>query len=608
MKQIPSLLCLALLCTSISCQALPSETQQATVRGELKTWHKVTLSFEGPESSENATPNPFTDYRLDVTFTHAASGKSYTVPGYYAADGNAGHTSADSGNIWRVHFAPDTVGKWTYEARFLGGPNIAISEAIESGKGIAFNGTTGSLNIEASDKTGRDNRAKGRLQYVGGHYLRFAGKGKYFLKQGADAPENFLAYEEFDGDFKSDGIKDQLVKEWAAHERDWKPGDPTWGDGRGKDIIGAVNYLASEGLNAVSFLTFNIEGDDRNVFPYTNYKERARMDCSKLDQWEIVFEHADQLGMFLHFKTQETENERLLDDGDTGPQRRLYYRELVARFGHHLALNWNLGEENGIWGGKRHHKGNSQSTEQRQAMAQWFYDNDPYRHHLVIHNGQSGDDLLGDKSKLTGFSLQTNKADFSNVPKSVARYIKSSAEAGRPWAVACDEPGDASFAIRPDNDKANSHEDGRRNALWGCLMNQGYGSEYYFGYKAAHSDLTCIDYRSRDQWWDYCRYALEFFSHNQVAIWDMRAAHNLSSNKDSWCLAQDGEAYLIYLKNGGSTQLDLSKASGDYTVHWFNPRTGGKLIDGKSLKGGISASIGKAPSEVDQDWVVLVRK
>jgi hypothetical protein len=62
----------------------------------------------------------------------------------------------------------------------------------------------------------------------------------------------------------------------------------------------------------------NINGDDKNVFPYLNYNERLRMDVSRLDQWEIVFAHADTLGMFLHFKTQETENELLLDGGDLG--------------------------------------------------------------------------------------------------------------------------------------------------------------------------------------------------------------------------------------------------------------------------------------------------
>ena len=40
------------------------------------------------------------------------------------------------------------------------------------------------------------------------------------------------------------------------------------------------------------------------------------MDVSKLDQWEMIMEHADQLGMFLHFKTQEAENQGLLDEGE----------------------------------------------------------------------------------------------------------------------------------------------------------------------------------------------------------------------------------------------------------------------------------------------------
>jgi hypothetical protein len=50
------------------------------------------------------------------------------------------------------------------------------------------------------------------------------------------------------------------------------------------------------------------------------------------------------MGMYLHFKTQEAENIHLLDDAELGPQRKLYYRELIARFAHHPALNWNLGE------------------------------------------------------------------------------------------------------------------------------------------------------------------------------------------------------------------------------------------------------------------------
>jgi hypothetical protein len=65
----------------------------AAVTGELKQWHKVTLTLDGPQAAETDTdPNPFTDYRMDVTFTHESGTPRYTVPGYFAADGNAAET------------------------------------------------------------------------------------------------------------------------------------------------------------------------------------------------------------------------------------------------------------------------------------------------------------------------------------------------------------------------------------------------------------------------------------------------------------------------------------------------------------------------------------
>ena len=262
----------------------------AQVSGELKMWHKVTLTFDGPITSETANPNPFTSYRLDVTFKKG--GDSYLVPGYFAADGNAANTGATEGNKWRVHFSPPASGTWEYSVSFRKGINIHAEASPSAGESAAFmDGEKGTLKIKKTDKKGRDMRAKGWLEYVGGHYLRFKGSGEYFLKQGPDSPENFLAYGDFDGDFKTDGNKDNLVKTYEPHIADWKTGDPTWAGGKGKGIIGAVNYLESKGLNSFSFLTFNIDGDDRNVFPYIEYRTYDRIDVSRMDQWEIVFEH-----------------------------------------------------------------------------------------------------------------------------------------------------------------------------------------------------------------------------------------------------------------------------------------------------------------------------
>jgi hypothetical protein len=156
---------------------------------------------------------------LDVTFRNGDL--THVVPGYYAADGDAGNTSANAGNVWRVHFCPDKTGRWNYSVSFKEGRNVAVQRGGSSAG--ECDGATGSFEIGRSDKTGHDHRGKGRLQYTGGRYLRFAETGEYFLKQGADAPENLFAYEDFDGDFKSDGKNDKGIKSFGPHVRDWKP-------------------------------------------------------------------------------------------------------------------------------------------------------------------------------------------------------------------------------------------------------------------------------------------------------------------------------------------------------------------------------------------------
>lgn len=595
---------LSLLAFFVCLMACESDPSPPTISGELKQWHPVTLTFSGPESSESAVDNPFLNYRLQVKFTQGRN--RYVVPGYFAADGDAANSSADKGNKWRVHFSPDHIGEWTYEVSFRTGPNIAVDDQEDTGESAGYmDGETGVLTIEASDKEGNDFRAKGRLAYVGGHYLRFAGSGEYFLKAGVDAPENALAYADFDGDFHNDGRKDELVKTWEPHLKDWKEGDPTWQNGKGKALIGGLNYLASKGLNAWSFLTYSAYGDDHNVYPYTTYEETKRFDVSKLDQWNILFTHAQNQGIFLHFKTQEAENQGVLDSGRVDIERKLYYRELIARFSHHLALNWNLGEENGEW--LKEHPTPYQTTEDRRQMTQYFYDHDPYHHHIVIHNGQPFDDLLGSLSQLTGPSVQTNKPDFSNVHRSVLNWRQKSIEAGKPWVVTVDEPGDAQHSLLPDEENPE-HNNARINALWGTLMAGGAGIEWYFGYKHAHSDLNCEDWRSRDLMWDQCRHALEFFDHQEIQYWKMAPDDDLVPGDQDYGMAEAGKEYVIFLKNAQSFRIEDEAITGNYLVQWFNPRTGEFDTEAELVNGDQALRLSKPGNISAGDWVVWVKQ
>lgn len=604
----------------------PHGDGSVSVAGEQKTWHKVTLELNGPFAHEQDNePNPFTDYRMEVTFTHR-DGSAYTVPGYFAADGEAKNSSAESGTQWRAHFAPDRIGKWSYEVLFHTGKLSALDR-----KGTPlepFHGKTGSFEVAASDKQGRDLRAQGRLQYVGKHYLRFAQTGKYFLKVGADAPETLLAYADFDNT-KANRPNFAPIKTWSPHEKDWRDGDPTWRGGKGKGLIGAINYLSGKGCNAFSFLTYNAGGDGDNVWPFIDRDDKLHYDCSKLDQWATVFEHGTQKGMYLHFKMQETENDdhikgkgvtnvpECLDGGNLGPQRKLYCRELIARFGHNLALNWNLGEEN------------TQTTAQQQAMIDYIADLDAYDHNIVVHTFPGQQDkvyrpLLGSKSKLTGTSLQNSSLKTTHAQ--TVKWVSESAAAGKPWVVAFDESGSAAHAQCPDlgyrgfdgHDRQGkmvyTQHEVRKQTLWGQLMGGGAGCEYYFGYQFEENDIVCEDWRSRDQSWDYCRIAISFFHDHRIPFWEMKCMGELVGNADhdisKFCFAKPNDTYLVYLPNGGTSKLNMHNASGDFTVHWFNPREGGPLRQGsvKTIGTGDDVDLGHPPEDQKDDWLVVVRR
>lgn len=74
-----------------------ADSAQPVISGELKKWHKITLTFDGPEVSETNETNPFMRYRFNVRFTHDESGRSFVVPGFFVADGKLGvHKTIES--------------------------------------------------------------------------------------------------------------------------------------------------------------------------------------------------------------------------------------------------------------------------------------------------------------------------------------------------------------------------------------------------------------------------------------------------------------------------------------------------------------------------------
>jgi hypothetical protein len=106
--------------------------------------------------------------------------------------------------------------------------------------------------------------------------------------------------------------------------------------------------------------------------------------------------------------------------------------------------------------------------------------------------------------------------------------------------------------------------------------------------------------------WDYTRIGIHFFQ-DMIPFSEMEPADELVS-EGNYCLAKPGEIYLIYLPYGGHANIDLSGIEGNFSVGWFNPRSGGDLINTAAIAGGGQVDLGAAAEEREKDWAILIQK
>ena len=85
---------------------------------------------------------------------------------------------------------------------------------------------------------------------------------------------------------------------------------------------------------------------------------------------------------------------------------------------------------------------------------------------------------------------------------------------------------------------------------------------------------------------------------------------NPDHDNSTYVSPSSGDVYLVYLPDGGTSSLDLTDAEGQFHVAWFNPRAGGDLQKGSTaaVSAGSVVKLGQAPTDQDEDWLVVVRK
>lgn len=529
--------------------------------------------------------------------------QSLTVPGVFAGDGQSGST----GTVWQAFISVDEPGTWSYEVTFVKGDNAAVTENASTESSVEPDGQSGKLCIPETATSASGFYASGKLTYAGDHYLHDA-EGNPWLKGGTNSPENFLGYAGFDNTIDQpgggeDGGLEQGLHHFSNHEADWNEGDPDWNNGDGKAIIGALNYLADQGINSIYLMLCNLEGDGREVYPYVSPQDFLHFDISKLAQWNIVFSHAQKLGIALHLVFNEIENEKLLDDGTLGTNRRLYYREMVARFAHHPAVFWNIGEESTF------------GVEKLEQFSDYIRTLDAYKHPTAVHTAHDGAEsqyapLLG-SDLFTSTSLQITPV---NTNQQVEYWRQQSDTTAQPWVVMVDEPKEAQAGLIGGGGLTNeNYDEYRRLVLWPAYLSGAGGVEWYFSGLPLPlgDDLRAEDFRMREPMWHYTKIAREFllehlpFSEMQPN--DALLAPNPESSGQVF--AKPNEVYAIYLPNAeDSHTLNLSQATGSFQKRWFNPRTGNFDGETKAIEASANAELGNPPSDASNDWVVLITR
>ncbi len=562
------------------------KSQNKEITGELKQYHKISITWEALNLSESSTT--YLNYRMNVAIT-SPSNETFLVPAYFAADGNAAETSATSGNKWRCHFIPKEIGTYKYTVSFRSSANIAADLNETSGTPVSIDGDSGSFFISAGSITNsNDFRSKGKLQYVGEKAAKFD-NGDYYFEVGSDSPETFLEYGDFDA---TTGRHD-----FAEVANNYENGDPSWQNGKGTEIIGAVNYLANQGMNVNYIVLMNITGDGKRTYPFPSDTQYQIYDVSKLDQWQIVFDHMYNKGIALELVLTEQENLNWFEDQEGsdrtgfGVSRKIYYREMIARFGY-LNVFWNIGEE-----ANEDAAGDVYSAQQIEDAAEFIQDLSPYNDLVSVHNGPSAQiGIFFEVAGLSGINHLTSisrQANWNNEQHCHDQFLNLKSVAtndSTEWVLRLTEPFSGTL---------QNIETWTNIALWGSITAGAVGV-HYFPY--SNLDVVNDDYTQYADFYKRLKICKDFFENNMIPYWNM--TNNDNDVSDGYLLSDSTNYFVGYLPNGGNQNINIT-GNGTYTVKWYDPRNGGELKDGSvsSVSAGTNVNLGNPPDNITSSWV-----
>lgn len=515
--------------------------------------------------------NPYRDAALVGEFV-SPSGKTNVLDGFY-----------DGGETWRLRFAPDELGEWTY---FLRGEGVEI---LQQGK-MTCTAARGHGSIRVHPKN----------PYAFAH---------------ADGTPFFPMGDTCYGLFDDSPITPELRRE----------------------------YLRTRRAQHFNFIRFTVGHSEARAATNSAYWAwGGTSQKPDLDRYNPEFFH--NFDALMHqLRTNGMNAEMIVlnfyrgpyTDTNiwTAPRERQWLRYLTARYGaFDNVFLWTLSNEYETHPDGKYRLDFPSDVEWAKATARFIKTNDIHRHlvtvHPVVSASRTGEsprapfgppwrigEFFGADDAMDVISQQTGASGEGTVWDEAlqcwvgdSRTLVASLQADRRYQkpVLNTESGYEYLRGEATERQQVHHPDKVRRSSWRIVCAGGYLSAGFHG-TIGHSDVwNRIDAPNKYYFTiksegadNQLRSLYEFFTALPYA--EMQPFSGVTG--EVVALAKPGEVYVIYLPQGGTTTVDLGVAGQTFQTRWFNPRTG-TFEESFSVKGSDKAMF-TTPNQ--SDWALLLQ-
>lgn len=553
---------LTLSCVAASAlagSALADSFVQSAASLDRFDYVEITLTLDAPASG-----NPFVDASFSGEFLPPGAAR-------LAVDG---FCDSDDGRVFRLRFMPTVAGKHTYALTFRNG-----SKELR----------------HVGELTAHPGKRSGLVRVDKEHPTHFVRDGEHFFYNSTTAywllgfQDEAVIRESIDrlAQLKVNRIRTALSARTTSGLR-WK--EPM--------IVSDKDFqYRLEPWPAARPLDIANPGYDASRFNLDHFRKAERMLAhagSRDLQVSLIFA--------LDVRDKGVDPFGKANMGQADEQR--YYRYCVARFGAFANVWWDLINE---W-----HLCRDEAWAEKMGtlVKEW----DPYDHLTSIHG--TGTFPFGKSAWVDYVMFQ--QWDESGAYDFMLKARLDQMAAGRPLPIVNEEYGYEDHYPYPWGGKRvwpARIAESRIRLAWEMAMAGGYQTT---GERANIAGLGgWITGRGNDEMTMLAGYGRMRAFFERFAWWKLEPRPDLVSGQSkalpvaeggkplaaALCLAQSGERYVIYLRQGGTATLQL--AAGSYTVERFNPRSG-ESLKLASTAGGAAWTTPAVPDT--ENWVFLVER